>query len=92
LLFIGAFACILGSTSPPPRAANSAIGLLFRAGLLLGLAAAPIIADDANADPSALWQTAGTTAAFVAGCGAHDYATRRDLCAWARTRSGLCSA
>ncbi len=36
-------------------------------------------------DPSALWQAAGATAAFVAGCGAYGYATRRDLSAWART-------
>jgi FtsH-binding integral membrane protein len=45
----------------------------------------PVIADYANADPSALWQAAGANAAFVAGCGAYGYATRRDLSSWART-------
>ena len=35
-----------------------AIGLLFGLGLLLGLAVAPVIADYAEADPSAVWQAA----------------------------------
>jgi FtsH-binding integral membrane protein len=61
-----------------------AIGLLFGLGLLLGLGVAPLIADYADADPSALWQAAGATAAFVAGLGAYGYATRRDLSSWAR--------
>jgi FtsH-binding integral membrane protein len=56
---------------------------LFGPGLLLGLAIAPIIADFAEADPSALWQAAGATAAFVAAFGAYGYATRRDLSSWA---------
>ena len=54
-------------------------------GLLLGLAVAPVIADYASADPSALWQAAGATAAFVAALGAYGYATRRDLSSWGRT-------
>src|SRR6185312_9519537 len=58
---------------------------LFAMGLLLGLAVAPVIADYASADPAALWQAAGATAAFVAACGAYGYATRRDLSSWART-------
>jgi modulator of FtsH protease len=57
---------------------------LFGRGLLLGLAIAPVIADFAEADPSALWQTAGATAAFVAAFGACGYVTRRDLSSWAR--------
>jgi FtsH-binding integral membrane protein len=61
-----------------------AIGLLFGLGLLLGLGVAPVIADYANADPSAVWQAAGATAAFVAGLGAYGYATRRDLSSWER--------
>src|SRR5262245_29416658 len=59
-----------------------ATGLLFALGLLLGLGVAPVIADYADADPSALWQAAGATAAFVAGLGAYGYATRRDLSSW----------
>src|SRR3954447_15154667 len=86
VLFIGAFACILGLNIAAAKGREQlAIGLLFRLGLLLGLAVAPVIADYAQADPAALWQAAGVTAAFVAGCGAYGYATRRDLSSWART-------
>ena len=86
VLFIGAFACIFGLNFAAARGREQlAIGLLFGLGLLLGLAVAPVIADYANADPSALWQAAGTTAAFVAACGAYGYATRRDLSSWGRT-------
>jgi FtsH-binding integral membrane protein len=84
--FIGAFACIFGLNIAAAKGREQlAIGLLFGLGLLLGLAVAPVIADYAKADPSALWQAAGATAAFVAACGAYGYATRRDLSSWART-------
>jgi FtsH-binding integral membrane protein len=86
LLFIGAFACIFGLNIAAAKGREQlAIGLLFGLGLLLGLAIAPVIAAYADADPSALWQASGATAAFVAGCGAYGYATRRDLSSWART-------
>ena len=85
VLFIGAFACIIGLNFAAARGREQlAIGLLFGLGLLLGLAVAPVIADYANADPSALWQAAGTTAGFVSACGAYGYATRRDLSSWGR--------
>ena len=85
LLFIGAFAAVIGLNVAVARGREQlAIGLLFALGLLLGLAVAPVIADYANADPSALWQAAGATAAFVAALGTYGYATRRDLSAWAR--------
>ena len=84
LLFIGAFACIIGLNIAAAKGREQlAIGLLF--GLLLGLAVASVIADYANADPAAVWQASGATAAFVAGCGTYGYATRRDLSSWART-------
>jgi uncharacterized protein len=86
VLFIGAFACIFGlNVAAAKRREQLAIGLLFGLGLLLGLAVAPVIADYAKTDPSALWQAAGATAAFIAACGAYGYATRRDLSSWART-------
>jgi FtsH-binding integral membrane protein len=86
VLFIGAFACVFGLNIAAAKGREQlAIGLLFGLGLLLGLAVAPVIADYAKADPSALWQAAGATAAFVAACGAYGYATRRDLSSWART-------
>jgi FtsH-binding integral membrane protein len=86
VLFLGAFACIFALNIAAAKGNEQvAIGLLFGLGLLLGLAVAPVIADYANNDPSALWQAAGATAAFVAACGAYGYATRRDLSSWART-------
>jgi FtsH-binding integral membrane protein len=83
--FIGAFACIFGLNAASSRGREQlAIGLLFGLGVLLGLAVAPVIAAYANADPAALWQAAGATAAFVAALGAFGYATRRDLSRWTR--------
>jgi modulator of FtsH protease len=85
VLFVAAFAAIIGLNIAAARGREQlAIGLLFGLGLLLGLAVAPVIADYASADPSALWQAAGATAAFVAATGAYGYATRRDLSAWGR--------
>jgi FtsH-binding integral membrane protein len=85
VFFVGTFAAIVGLNIATARGREQlAIGLLFALGLLLGLAVAPVIADYADADPSALWEAAGATAAFVAAFGAYGYATRRDLSAWAR--------
>jgi modulator of FtsH protease len=85
ILFLGAFACIFGLQFATARGREQlAIGLLFGLGLLLGLAIGPVIAVYAKADPAALWQAAGSTAAFVAGLGAYGYATRRDLSSWYR--------
>src|SRR3954451_15578000 len=86
LVFIGAFACIFGLNGAAAAGREQlAIGLLFGLGLLLGIAVAPVVADYANSEPSALWQAAGATAGFVAACGAYGYATSRDLSSWART-------
>jgi FtsH-binding integral membrane protein len=86
LLLIGAIAVVLGLNVAAARGREQlAIGLLFGLGLLLGLGVAPVIADYAEADPSALWQAAGATAPFVAATGAYGYATRRDLSSWGRT-------
>ena len=84
-LFIIAFALTFALHGAVARGRKQlAIGLLSGLGLALGLAVAPVIADYANADPSALWQAAGATAAFVAALGTFGYATRRDLSSWAR--------
>jgi FtsH-binding integral membrane protein len=86
VLFIAAFGCIFGLNIAASRGRDQlAIALLFGLGLLLGLAVGPVIADYANSDPSAVWQAAGATAAFVAALGSYGYATRRDLSSWART-------
>ena len=84
--FIASFGCIIGlNVAAAKRREQLAIGLLFGLGLLLGLAVAPVVADYADGDPAALWQAAGATAAFITGCGAYGYATRRDLSSWGRT-------
>jgi FtsH-binding integral membrane protein len=86
LAFIAAFACVFGLNVASTRGHEQlATGLLFGLGLLLGLAVAPVLAAYARTDPSALWQAAGATAAFVAALGSYGYATRRDLSSWART-------
>jgi FtsH-binding integral membrane protein len=84
-LFIATIPLVIGlNIAAAKRREQLAIALLFGLGLLLGLAAAPVIAGYANGDPSALWQAAGATAAFVAATGAYGYATRRDLSSWGR--------
>jgi FtsH-binding integral membrane protein len=86
LLFLPALGCIIGLNVAASRGREQlAIGLLFGMGLLLGLSIGPVIDAYADADPAALWQAAGATAAFVAGFGAYGYATCRDLSSWART-------
>jgi FtsH-binding integral membrane protein len=86
LFFIAGFGCIIGLNVAASRGREQlSIVLLFGLGLALGLAVAPLIADYAEADPAALWQAAGATAAFIAGLGAYGYATRRDLSSWGRT-------
>jgi modulator of FtsH protease len=85
VFFIVGFACIFGLQFASARGREQlAIGLLFGLGLCLGLAVAPVIHVYAQADPAALWQASGATAATVAGLGAIGYATRRDLSSWAR--------
>jgi FtsH-binding integral membrane protein len=85
LFFIGGFACVFGLNVASARVNEQlAITLLFGLGLLLGLALGPVLADYAQADPAALWQAAGATAAFVAILGTAGYATRRDLSSWYR--------
>lgn len=86
VFFIAAFASIFGLQFAAAKGREQlAIGMLFTLGLALGLAVAPVLSAYAKADPSALWQAAGATGAFVAALGALGYATRRDLSSWART-------
>lgn len=82
--FVGAIVCVIGLNVAVKRSEGLAIVLLFTLGLLLGLAVGPVLNSYAKADPSALWQSAGATAAFVGGLGAYGYATRRDFSHWAR--------
>ena len=82
VLLIGTIPVVVGLNIAATKGREQlAIGLLFG----LGLAVSPVIADYATGDPSALWQAAGATAAFVASTGVYGYATRRDLSSWSRT-------
>lgn len=83
--FVGSFVCIIGLNLASVQGREQlAITLLFALGLLLGLAVGPGINAYADANPAALGQAAGATAAFVASLGSVGYATRRDLSSWAR--------
>jgi modulator of FtsH protease len=85
LFFIAGFACIFGLNIASSRGKEQlAITLLFGLGLFLGLALGPVLNEYAQAEPQAVWQAAGSTAAFVGGLGAAGYATRRDLSAYYR--------
>ncbi|MHB8657958.1 MAG: Bax inhibitor-1/YccA family protein [Solirubrobacteraceae bacterium] len=85
-VFIAAMVCVFGLNFAAARGHEQlAIGLLLGMGLLLGIGIGPVLHVYAKSDPSALWQAADSTAAFVGALGAYGYATRRDLSSWART-------
>ena len=89
LLFLAAFACLIGLRFAVRRSGSSAVGLLFGFGFLMGLATAPTVVYYAGASPQVLWQAAGATALFMIGLGTIGYASRRDfsriarVCFWA---------
>ncbi len=82
--FIAAIVCLIAMRFTVRRSSNVTIGLLVGFGVLMGLALAPTLAYYAHTDASALAQSGGATALFIAGFGAAGYATRRDLSALAR--------
>lgn len=85
LFLLAMFACIIGLQAAAARGHEQlAIALLFGLGLTLGIFLGPVLAYYAKADPGAVYQAAGSTAAFVGALGCYGYATRRDLSAWAR--------
>jgi uncharacterized protein len=84
VIFIAAFAVLIGMRFAARKSTELTVGLLLAFGLLIGLAVAPVIAVYASADPRAVWDAGGATALFIAGFGAAGYATRRDLTALAR--------
>jgi modulator of FtsH protease len=79
LLFIAAFACLIGMNVTTQQSEGLTVTLLFGFGLLIGLAVAPTLSYYASAGPQAVWQAGRATALFIAGFGAAGYATRRDL-------------
>jgi FtsH-binding integral membrane protein len=85
LLFIAAFAALLGIAAAASRSEQLALGLLCTFGLLLGAAVAPTVAYYARTEPHTVWNAGAATALFIAGFGAAGYATRRDLTKLARS-------
>ena len=61
------------------RDSGLAIGLLFAAGLFLGLGLGGILDAYASADPGVVWQSAAATALFVGGLGSIGYMVSSDL-------------
>ncbi len=85
VLFLVAFGALFGLQFAAARGHEQlAIALLFGVGLALGVAVGPVLNSYAQADPSALWQSAGATGLFVGALGTAGYATRRDLSAYYR--------
>jgi FtsH-binding integral membrane protein len=84
VVFIAAFAVLIGMRFAAKRSTELTVALLAVFGLLIGLAMAPVIAVYASADPRAVWDAGAATALFIAGFGAAGYATRRDLSGIAR--------
>jgi modulator of FtsH protease len=85
LCFAIALVALLGLNVVARRSERMAITLLFVVGLALGAMLGPIVSSYLSTEPSVVYEAAGATGLFVAGCGAYGYATRRDLSSWARS-------
>jgi FtsH-binding integral membrane protein len=77
-LFLVGFACIVGLNFTR-ESQGASVGLLFAAGLFLGLGLAGGLYQYTNADPSAVWQSAAATGLFIAGLGSVGYGVNADL-------------
>ena len=79
-MFIVGFVCIVGLNFTRDSEQLS-VGLLFAAGLFLGLGLGGGLHQYARAEPGAVWQAAAATGLFVAGLGSLGYAINSDLSA-----------
>jgi FtsH-binding integral membrane protein len=82
--WIAGFACLIGLNFARRASGGVAIALLVLMGLCLGLGLGPVVTYYSSTSPRAVWEAAGATALFIAGCGSFGYATRRDLSALGR--------
>ena len=82
--WIAGFACLIGLNFARRASSGVSITLLMLMGLCLGLGLGPVVTYYSTTSPRAVWQAAGATALFIAGCGSFGYATRRDLSALGR--------
>jgi len=76
--FIIGFLCIVGLNFARDAGAL-AVGLLFAAGVFLGLGLGGGLSAYAEADPGVVWQSAAATALFIAALGSVGYAISSDL-------------
>jgi modulator of FtsH protease len=77
--FIAGFGCLIALSFARRASSGASITMLLLMGLFFGLGMGPAVAYYTSTSPRAVWQAAGATALFMAGCGAFGYATRRDL-------------
>ena len=82
--WIAGFACLIGLNFARRASGGVSIALLTLMGLFLGLGLGPVVTYYSSTSPRAVWEAAGATALFIAGCGSFGYATRRDLSALGR--------
>jgi FtsH-binding integral membrane protein len=82
--WIAGFGCLIGLNFARRAGGGVSIALLMLMGLCLGRGLGPMLVYYSTTSPRAVWQAAGATALFIAGCGSFGYATRRDLSALGR--------
>jgi FtsH-binding integral membrane protein len=82
--WIAGFGCLIGLNFARRASSGVSIALLMLMGVLLGLGLGPVVTYYSTTSPRAVWEAAGATALFIAGCGSFGYATRRDLSAIGR--------
>jgi FtsH-binding integral membrane protein len=82
--WIAGFGCLIGLNFARRASSGVSIALLMLMGVFLGLGLGPVVTYYSTTSPRAVWEAAGATALFVAGCGSFGYATRRDLSALGR--------
>jgi len=84
LSFLVAFGLLFGVNFTFQRSEQLAIGMLFGAGLFLGIGLGNVLNAYVQAEPAVVWQAGGATAGFVGILGSYGYATRRDFSSWYR--------
>jgi FtsH-binding integral membrane protein len=82
--WIAGFGCLIGLNFARRASSGVSIALLMLMGVFLGLGLGPVVTYYSTTSPRAVWEAAGATALFIAGCGSFGYATRRDLSALGR--------
>ena len=93
--FLAGFGCLIALNFARRASSGASIALLLAMGLFLGLGMGPAVAYYTVTSPRAVWQAAGATALFMAGCGTYGSPASRCTissasgghAAWPRRRS-----